>query len=103
MATPKYKQLVDLYAPEIANLKAIKARMEEAGDAVRQHQRESELDEAEHYIQERELYAAWVDAEGAYQYALLNLTEKVRQEYDSVPFGKAAEAAVDAFFREANI
>lgn len=103
MAAPKYKTLVSLYASEIKNVKALKARYEEAGDAVRQHQKGSELDEVEHYIQERQLYAAWMDAEGNFQGALVDLTEKIRTEYAEVPFGAAAEAGVDAFFREAGI
>ena len=99
----KYKTLVSLYSTEIAKVKKLQARMEAAADAVRTHQKESELDEIEHYVQEGQLYSAWHDAEGNYQAALIDLTEKVRMEYAEVPFGKSAEAGVDAFFREANI
>lgn len=103
MAASKYKQLVSLYAAEIAKVKRLKAAAEAAHAAVNAHYNNSELDEAEHYIQERQLYAAWNDAEGNYQAASFDLTEKIRMEYADVPFGKAAEAGVDAFFREANI
>ena len=103
MAAPKYKTLVSLYAREIAEVKRLKAEAEAAHAAVNAHYNASDLDEAEHYIQERQLYAAWNDAEGAYQAASVDLTEKIRMEYAEVPFGKSAEAGVDAFFREANI
>lgn len=86
-------------------VKLLKAEAEAAGDAVRAHMKDTgeDIDEAEHYITERQMYAAWNDAEGNYQGALVNLTEQVRMEYADVPFGKAFEASIDAFFREAGL
>ncbi len=100
----KYKQLVALYSDEIAKVKQLKAQAKEAGEAVRTHmQATGGVDEVEHYINEHQLYAAWNDAEGNYQGALVDLTEQVRMEYAEVPFGKSADAGVDAFFREAGL
>jgi hypothetical protein len=99
----KYKTLVSLYSTEIANVKALKARMDAARTAVDANYKASGMDEGDHYIQERQLYAAWNDAESNYQIALEKLTSNIRDEYAEVPFGATAEAGVDAFFREANI
>lgn len=62
-----------------------------------------DIDEVEHYLQERQLYDAWQAAEGDYQAALVDLTEKISLEYAGVPFDKSFHASVDAFFREAGL
>ena len=105
MSAKKYETLVSLYAEEIAKVKQLKAQAEAAGEAAREHMKATgeDVDEAQHYIDERQLYAAWNDAEGNYQGALVDLTENIRMEYADVPFGKAFEASVDAFFREAGL
>lgn len=97
----KYKTLVSLYSTEIAEVKRLKA-IAEAADAAIQDEDDGE-DEADAYVRQQQAYAAWNVACERYQVALEALTSHVREEYAEVPFGKSAEAGVDAFFREAGL
>lgn len=103
MATAKYKTLATLYAAEIAEAKRLKAIAQKAQEELQAHYKASGMDEIDHYVMERQLYDAWGCAEYDFQAALESLTVHVREEYAEVPYGKAAEAGVDAFFREADI
>ena len=103
MATPKYKKLVEAYAPQIAQLRELKAADEAAKDALDAHWRRGDLEDADFSYQSNRLAEAWDAAHYEYMLASESITTDIEAEYNDVPFAQARQAGIEGFWNAANI